>query len=334
MKSRTLLLMVGICALSVGVGVGALIGYFSRSRDSNPETGTADGDIDDRIMNEISRERIRENLRYYARKPHLAGTAADREGAEDIQKAWLDQGLDSVRLVPYEVYLQHPPSPDDEEKANKVQIINPSSGEVIYTSALREDPYDEDELHQPGIPPPYSAYSATGDVVGDLVYVNYGSEEDYELILNEIDPTMNFTGKIAICRQGGTFRYAKAAIAQRYGIIGVILYSDPNDYSVPPEQGLPYPKGKFLPGSATQRGSFLRVVGDPLTHGYPAKDFAFRVSPNETDMPRIPVHPIGFHDAEKLLQAMGGESPPHYWIGGLNASYSLGPDFKGPNQGK
>lgn len=33
-------------------------------------------------------------------------------------------------------------------------------------------------------------------------------------------------------------------------------------------------------------------------------------------------------------RAMGGESPPHYWIGGLNASYSLGPGFKGPNQGK
>ncbi|XP_054752801.2 N-acetylated-alpha-linked acidic dipeptidase 2-like [Lytechinus pictus] len=333
MQLRSIILLVGICALAVGVGIGVIIGYFSSSRDSNPKPRPADEDIADRIMKEISRENIRDNLRYYARKPHVAGTPADREGAEDIKQAWLDQGLDSVRLVPYQVYLQHPPPPEDEENANKVQVINSSTGEVIYNTPLRADPFDEDELLQPGIPPPYMAFSGTGDVMGDLVYVHYGAEEDYELILNELDPTINFTGRIAICRQGGTSRYEKAAVAQRYGVIGVILFSDPYDYSVPQNEGLPYPNGKFLPGSATQRGALLREIGDPLTHGYPAKEFAFRISPNETDLPRIPVHPVGFHDAEKLLQAMGGASVPNYWKGGLNAHYTIGPGFTGPNQG-
>ena len=50
----------------------------------------------------------------------MAGTPADLQGAEDIKNTWMDQGLDSARVVPYKVYLQHPPTPDDEERANKV----------------------------------------------------------------------------------------------------------------------------------------------------------------------------------------------------------------------
>lgn len=55
------------------------------------------------------------------------------------------------------------------------------------------------------------------------------------------------------------------------GAIGIILYSDPADYSAPEVQ--PYPKGWNLPGTAAQRGNVLNLngAGDPLTPGYPAK---------------------------------------------------------------
>lgn len=59
--------------------------------------------------------------------------------------------------------------------------------------------------------------------------------------------------------------------AMSAGAIGIILYSDPADYSAPEVQ--PYPKGWNLPGSAAQRGNVLNLngAGDPLTPGYPAK---------------------------------------------------------------
>ncbi|XP_071486514.1 putative N-acetylated-alpha-linked acidic dipeptidase [Diadema antillarum] len=337
MDNRRLIAIVAVVTLSVGIGVGVLIGYFSApdggGGDSNPENRPADESISERILSEIRTENIRANLRYYASKPHVAGTAADREGAEHIRQTWLEQGLDSARLVPYQVYLQHSPSADNEELANKVQIIDPVNGNAVFTSALREDPFGEEELTQNGIPAPYSAYSATGDVMGDIMYVNYGREEDYEYIINELDPSANFTGKIVLSRIGGAGRSTKVAAAQKYGAVAMLVYADPGDYSVPPDVGLPYPDGRFLPDTAVQVGSINKYKGDPLTLGYPAKEFAHRRLLNETDLPKIPVQPISFRDALTLLSAMAGPSPKEDWRGGLNSTYPVGPGFNAPYAG-
>ncbi|XP_041461440.1 N-acetylated-alpha-linked acidic dipeptidase 2-like [Lytechinus variegatus] len=336
MNPRTVQVVVGVTTLCVGIGVGVLIGYFSAPGEgeyTNPETREPDESIADRIMEEISAENIKANLRYYARKPHVAGTPADREGADDIRRAWLDQGLDSAELVSYKVYLQHPPSPDNEELANKVQIVDPANGNVAFQSALREDPFGEEELLQPDIPPPFNAYSATGDVTGDLVYVNYGRVEDYEYILDELDPTINFTGKIVIARHGGTGWYTKATNAYDFGCVALLMYTDPANYGVGPEIGLPYPDGKFLPSTSGQRGSVKKDFGDPLTPGYPSRDFAYRRSVNETDLPKVLIHPVGYGDAEKLIKALAGHSPRESWRGGLNTTYPVGPGFGAPYQG-
>ena len=63
----------------------------------------------------------------------------------------------------------------------------------------------------------------------------------------------------------------KVKNAMLAGAKGIILYSDPADYSAPGVQ--PYPKGWNLPGTAAQRGNVLNLngAGDPLTPGYPAK---------------------------------------------------------------
>eukprot|EP00057_Strongylocentrotus_purpuratus_P029515 XP_011683989.1 PREDICTED: N-acetylated-alpha-linked acidic dipeptidase 2 [Strongylocentrotus purpuratus] len=108
-------------------------------------------------------------------------------------------------------------------------------------------------------------------MLGDLVYVNFGRVEDYEYILDELDPTLDFTGKIAISRHGGAGWYTKATNAYNFGCVALLMYTDPADYSVGPEIGLPYPDGKFLPSTSGQRGSIKNDVGDPLTPGYPAR---------------------------------------------------------------
>ena len=45
-------------------------------------------------------------------KPHLAGTPADLEQAEVMKQIWLDQGLDRVDIVGYDVLLSYPAEDD------------------------------------------------------------------------------------------------------------------------------------------------------------------------------------------------------------------------------
>ncbi|XP_072178185.1 N-acetylated-alpha-linked acidic dipeptidase 2-like [Diadema setosum] len=331
---RSVTLAIGVALLCIGVGIGIIVGHFSAPGHSiavDPVIERAEDDvISSKLQSEMSADRLRQNLRHYARKPHVAGTPADLEGAEEIVETWLDQGLDSAKLVPYKVYLQHPPAADD-ERANKIQIVDPANGTAVFTSALREDPFDEEELLQDGIPPPFNAYSATGDVTGDLVYVNYGRLVDFEYLRNELLPNVSLEGKILILKNGEMPRYTKIVNAERFGAVGVVLFSEPSSASNPMER--PYPNGTLLPGTAAQRGYVLKDVGDILTPGYPAKDFAYRSRVNETKMPKIPVHPIGYDDAKKLLLALTGPQAKKEWSGKLASFYRVGPGFKAPYQG-
>ncbi|KAE8295428.1 Glutamate carboxypeptidase 2 [Larimichthys crocea] len=139
---------------------------------------------------------------------------------------------------------------------------------------------------------------------------------------------IDVTGKIVIVRYGKIFRGNKVKNAMLAGAKGIIMFSDPADYWATGVQ--PYPDGWNLPGGGAQRGNVLNLngAGDPLTPGYPAKEYTYRVSPKDgVGLPKIPVHPIGFHDAIHLLKNMGGQIPPNNWKGSLNVSYRIGPGF-------
>ena len=58
----------------------------------------------------------------------------------------------------------------------------------------------------------------------------------------------------------------------------------------------------------------------------PNLDGAFRLPEDEAPLPKIPVQPIGYDEAEVLLRAMSKENPaPSDWQGSLNTEYNLGP---------
>ena len=62
--------------------------------------------------------------RDFTSHPHLAGTSADKEQAEQLKKIWLDQGLDRVDIVSYEVLLSYPEDGDP-------NIISLHNGKLI-----------------------------------------------------------------------------------------------------------------------------------------------------------------------------------------------------------
>ncbi|XP_030854989.1 N-acetylated-alpha-linked acidic dipeptidase 2-like [Strongylocentrotus purpuratus] len=58
----------------------------------------------------------------------------------------------------------------------------------------------------------------------------------------------------------------------------------------------------------------------------------YRLNDSDTSLPTIPVHPIGYGDAQHLLSELGGDEVQDTWKGGLNITYRYGPGFTNPNR--
>ncbi|XP_063958983.1 N-acetylated-alpha-linked acidic dipeptidase 2-like [Lytechinus pictus] len=333
-SSRSHLILIWIVGLCVGVGVGVLIGWFASQAKFPDEKAyklwqqaltEEDADrISKLLIDELNADNIKENLRYLTSRPHLAGTPADKENAEWVRDRWIEDGLDSANVIPYKVLLSYP----SVDEPNYVYILN-SNGSVYFQSAREEAPLEQGDLKD-GTVPPFNAYSANGTVMGDLVYVNYGRIEDFQQLTGELG--IDLTGKIAIARYGKIFRGDKAEHATKYGAAGLILYSDPADYAVENDLGV-YPDTWYLPGSGVQRGSLhipMGLGGDPLSPGYPAYETAYKTPEDAAGLPTIPVHPIGYGDAKRILEQLGGTEAPADWQGNIqNLTYKLGPGFTG-----
>ncbi|CAL4110864.1 unnamed protein product, partial [Meganyctiphanes norvegica] len=189
---------------------------------------------------------------------------------------------------------------------------------------LHEDDFDENFIHAfNAYTPAASLETAAGTGV---VYVNYGRVEDFE----QLDKLgVNVSGHIVMARYGKLFRGNKIAHAERWGASGVILFSDPADVAGLGQDAKDvYPNTEFLPGTGMQRGGTLKRKGDPLTPGWPATDYAYRIPKEEAELPTIPMQPIGYDDARVILEKLGGPASPSEWVGGLKGvAYNLGPSW-------
>jgi N-acetylated-alpha-linked acidic dipeptidase len=257
--------------------------------------------------------RIGAFIKKYSAQPHLAGTPQSKETAEGILAQLKSFGLDA-RIETFEALLPRP-------KTRLIEMTAP----VRLRLTLEEPPIaDDPSSNDPGMVPPYLAYSGDGDVTAPLVYVNYGLNEDYQLLR---DRGIDVKGKIVIARYGNSFRGMKPKIAYEHGAIGCIIYSDPRDDGF--FEGDVYPKGPFRPAMGVQRGSVLDLPiypGDPLSPGWASEAGSKRLAISEAQtMMKIPVLPISYGEAQPLLQNMTGPVAPESWRGALPITYHLGP---------
>ncbi len=261
----------------------------------------------------ISVERGRYKLRHLSEEPHLAGTENSRKVAKYLYDAFESYGL-KVEMYEYKVYLPYP-------LEVRVELLSPTEY-VAFGKEVRWE-WDKDS-YETEIVAGYNAYSPDGDVTADLVYVNKGLPEDYQ-ILN--DQGISVNGKICIARYGGSYRGVKAKVAGDNGAVGLILYSDPADDGY--MRGDVYPRGPWRSADAIQRGTVKYIfqhASDPLTPGWAATADAERISIAEaTDLPKIPVVPLAYRDAEPLLKTLAGPNVPADWQGGLPFAYHIGP---------
>jgi len=258
-------------------------------------------------------ENIGETIRKLSAQPHHLSSPGDKANAEYILSLYQQWGWDA-HIETFHVLFPTP-------KTRVLEMTSPT----YYKAGLKETPLKEDATSgQAGQLPTYNAFSADGDVSGELVFVNYGLPQDYER-LDQMG--IDVKGKIVIAKYGHSWRGTKPKVAQEHGAIGCILYSDPADDGY--FHGDVYPKGAFKNEFGVQRGSVMDMViypGDPLTPGIGATADAKRLDRLEApNLLKIPVLPISYHDATPLLEALDGPVAPDDWHGGLPFAYHVGP---------
>jgi N-acetylated-alpha-linked acidic dipeptidase len=272
-------------------------------------------DIEELFLNHLDKTSFRKHLKKLTERPHVVGSETNEEVIRYIGEVMNNAGLEVVNY-PYDVYLPNKPG------TSLIEIVTPSR-EVLNQKEdiISDDPFTQDPLLWKG----WNAFSGSGDVTAEVVYVNYGRKEDFETLKTL---GIDVKGKIVLARYGGNFRGYKAKFAEANGAAGLIIFTDPKDSGF--TKGLVYPNGPYYNPSTIQRGSLLTAdfTGDPLTPFEPAlpldgKKKVKRLDPKDAQLHTIPVTPIGYGEAEKILGQMQGKVVPQSWQGGLPFTYRL-----------
>ena len=251
----------------------------------------------------------RAHLQYYTSLAHVAGTPGDYQTAQYTLQQFTNAGI-SAEIIPFKTLINYPVS-------RSLTMTAPFE----YNASLSEDIYPADPTSDtPWRNLTFHGYGASGDVTAEVVYVNYGSADDFAYLASI---GIDIAGKIALVRYGQVFRGLKVQNAQYAGAVGCLIYSDPADDGF--TKGPVYDEGPWRPTSGVQRGSvqFLsRCSGDP---GFVERDPQICGGYTTDELiPKIPSLPLSYGDALPLLQSMSGVAPPPAWIGGLNVTYGLG----------
>lgn len=300
-------------------------------------------DLKEIILETPSEERARDSSAYYAAGPHLAGKNLSQ--ALWTRDRWQEAGVKSD-IISYDVYINYP-------VGHRLALLRKKKHgyKVEVEASLEEDEIEEDPTTSlKDRIPTFHGYSANGNVTAPYVFVNFGTFQDFEDLRQR---NVSLEGKIALAKYGRNFRGLKVKRAQELGMVGVVIYTDPQEDGEMTELNghKPYPAGPARNPSSVQRGStqFLSkysplvvdpadhcsgiLPGDPTTPGYPSKPGVPRTNGN-LSIPTIPSLPISYRDAIPLLQALNGHGPKassfnEWWQGGglayKNVSYNIGP---------
>ncbi|MBV9155196.1 MAG: M28 family peptidase, partial [Acidobacteriaceae bacterium] len=257
--------------------------------------------------------RLRKYMDFMAGEPHNAGSPRSRAVAEHILGMLKEWGLDA-RIEEFEALMPYP-------TVRQVEVVGPER----YVAKLKEPAVPQDPTSgQSTQLPTYNAYSASGDVTGDVVYANFGVPDDYEWLTKQ---GIDVKGKIVLTRYGKSWRGIKPKVAAEHGAIACLIYSDPHEDGY--FEGDVYTKGPMRPSNGVQRGSVLDMPlysGDPLSPGWASEKGSKRLAISEAKtLMKIPVLPLSYEDAQPILEQLTGPVVPRDWRGSLPITYHAGP---------
>jgi N-acetylated-alpha-linked acidic dipeptidase len=302
-----LLLVVGLLAAPVLAGAADNLLGFDAAGSS------AELAVERQFDARLDPADLRAWLKDLSAAPNNVGSPHDHRNAEKVRDMLASWGW-NARIETFQVLY---PTPIEEQ----LELVAPTR----HVAQLLEPPIAGDAGSAvPGALPAYNVFGADGDVTAEVVYVNFGSDADYQELARR---GVSVAGKIALVRYGEMWRGLKVKLAQQHGAVGCVIYSDPHEegYAV----GDVYPEGGWRPATGIQRGSVADLLiypGDPLTPGVGATAGAVRLPIKDAPtLMKIPVLPIAWADAQPILAALGGPVAPPAWRGSLPLTYHLGP---------
>eukprot|EP01084_Bolivina_argentea_P068340 124400_1 len=306
-----------LLCIVVFLSIGLIVGF---AVDWGQDKHTSSRDLEywqNEFLKYPSNDSCRSRCVDLASKPHVASYPEQFETAQYIADLFNDWKFETTQRNYTGTVLSHFVSA-------KLRIFNSVSNEIwtdlnIEEQIIDSDPYTNNSLRFHV----FNAYAHTGNITGNIIYINYGLRSDYEYLISNdnyssIASNISFEGKIGLVRFGGGIgRNIKVKLAQQYGLIGLLIFSDPEQYA--PDLSLVYPNGPWLPGSGIQRGSVLFAVcpGNPSEQRL--NDLCGIEDMNDA-IPSIPVIPISYDNTKILFDNMDDiniDIAPETWHGGI-----------------
>jgi N-acetylated-alpha-linked acidic dipeptidase len=233
----------------------------------------------------LQAKNIDQNNKYMSARPHHVGSPYGKEVADFIA-ALKSYGFETEIETFYTLF--HP-------KERVLEMVSPPLIKAILQEpVLKEDATSGQTKEQL---PTYNCWSADGDVTGDLVFVNFGLPEDYEVLERMgIDVKGKLRSRNMADPGGGLSRKWLRSMA-----LSDVSFTDPMEDGY--FQGDVYPKGAFK--------NELETAG--ISHGYACllwRSIHSRIRINERckrlthqeapNLLKIPVLPISYHGCGAL----------------------------------